>query len=843
MISQHATTTGGSTTRVRVVEASAVATGLWRWVAAFLVLALTSTARPETRFDAARFTRVGARGTSFFDRGSTGSIIFSIPPGQGTTSEVVHLVRLALSYDDPWTTDAVYDPGTTLTLVVGVADCQPGAHYVLARLPQSRRMRWTHFEILPPLPHEPPEASVSTSTLRARWHKLVLRKMGAFYDEDTTGTWLGSDPETDFHWMREDAYYAVALLDDSATTAHERANAILRTIAAAQDRVTTSPTYGWFYTNAADLRVPHNASTFFIPPILARLILSPPPTLAPETLEALRTALWHVTEGVASRFTFPPVYENFYFMGTATLALAGEIFGRSDWIAGAHAKLVAAHEYFQPRGASAEWASPVYTAVSDWALGLIEQHVTSALTRQLARHIRHRLWLDVAMAYAPSRRQQTGPFSRVYEDGLRGGGGLTGFALAWMLGLEGFDAPMRLAEMVAARHGLDIHPAYWIASMNPSLLPESTEIFLANRALPTFTRQRNFFTESAIYGSSSFSLGSLDATTASLLGMEGLVAQVYESTSPTGLAPVFARLGSTSDDVFGYGVGTSTDMFGFQAGGRVLWVGNRVFPSSSAPSRQVFLALLADERFSRWEDLQVDGVAVNPPVVLSLGSVVTARRAGAYLCAIPLVASSLGNRLRSGAILRTGDHLVLVSFGLDSPTAQPIAGLRFEAAWALALTEATAWNSYQDFVAECVTTNSVEVVESGEAYRIVWDDGRNLMEGVFDRISRQWTSRKIDGIALGEAPLLQSPLAVQAERTGDLLVLRDFIARDLPVSTWIVYPEGAAGVLLGHPGKTDATIQTNWSPEPLNVGPYELRRLVRPSSSRIAEWLLFEGGR
>jgi hypothetical protein len=784
------------------------------------------------RFDEARFEWRGARYASYFDYGSTGSVQLTIPAGAGATTEPALLRRFALSDEDEWTTTLVYDPSTTLSAEIPVTFASPGAHYIILRLPTTRRIRWTHFEVLPPAGSSAPSGEITTSTLRERWHKLVLRKGNAFFDEDTTGTWLANDPDSDFHWMREDAYYAVALLDDLSTVSHARANAILRTIAQAQDRTSTSPTYGWFFVNAADLRTPQNASTFFIPPVLAHLCLSPPPTLEPPTLDELRTALWYVTEGVASRFSFPPLYENFYFMGTATLALAARLFDNSAWASAARAKLEYAHSEFLDRGASAEWASPVYTSVSDWALGLIAQYATDPTTRDLAEYIRQRLWFDVALFYAPSPRQPAGPFSRVYEDGLRGGAGLTTFMLAALLGYDGFDSPTRLAEMVAAKHSLDINPAYWISLRARPLLPSLREAFLSPRPLPSFVRQRNFHTEAASYISQAFSLGSVASTTASLIGQEGLVAQIYEQASPTGLAPIFARAGSTASDVFSYSVGTNADMFGFQDHARVIWLSDRTFATSAHPAPQAFVALLADERFQQWEDWRVDGTSVSLPCAVSPSSIITAKREGTYLCAVPLYVVALGSQQRAAAIIPTAGHTALVLFGLDSTVPEPIGGKHLEAGWALALTEAANWPSYDAFVADCLTNTLIELIFDPSSVEIRWD-WHGTMEAIFQRSTRQWVSRKINATEVS-FPLLDADFAAQTP-SGDLS-LRDFSAWGLAPFSWAIYPHGTSHALLANPDAAPVLATTLWSPNPTPIAPFGFAEIAHTPPTSVAEW-------
>jgi len=577
---------------------------------------------------------------------------------------------------------------------------------------------------------------------------------------------------------------------------------------------------------------PHNTSTFFIPPILAHLCLSPPAALEPDTLAELRTALWYVTDGVASRFAFPPLYENFYFMGTATLAMAARVFDNPAWAEGARMRLETAHDYFLARGGSAEWASPVYTAVSDWALGLIAEHTPDAPTRQLAEYLRQRLWLDTAAFYDPAHRQPTGPFSRVYEDGLRGGAGLTAFAMACLLEQDGFDTPDRLAEMVAAGHSLDINPCYWVATRTRPLAVPLRAAMRTARTTPTFVRQTNYYTDASMWLTPALSLGSVGATTAPLLGFEGLVAQIYETSSPVVVAPVFARLGITHDDVFGYATGDGYDMFGFQHEGRAIWLADRTFDSSTAAAPQAFAALVADERFAQWQDWRIDGVAVVPPATFGPGAIVTARRAGAFLCAIPLYRTSLGPCARSGALVPSNGHTAIVLFALDAAAPAPLAGRRLEAGWVIECSPASHWPSYDDFVANCQSASTLELTLDAATVSVKWT-GTHELDAVFSRTSRQWLERKVDGAPV-DVPLLGSEFALQG--TTSSLALRDFTAWDLPAGAWTVYPEASAEALLASPAADAVTVGTNWLPAPLVIGPRGLAVLPRPAASGISTW-------
>lgn len=797
-----------------------------------LISGLAHVARAETFLNEATFTRVGARSGGFFDADSTGSIVFNLPSGASATTEMLSLTHLVLASGDSATTHIIYDPATTLTLSVLVESCPLGPQYLIARLPESRRMRWTYFTKKPPM-LPAPTGTVARADLRERFHRLALRKLGAFFDADTTGTWLANSPDADYHWMREDIYYAVALLDDESSASHRRANDILRTIANAQDRVTTSSTYGWFFTNAADLRVPNNASTFFLAPILAHLCLNPPATLEATTLAEMRVALRHVVDGVMSRFSFGPIYENFYFMGTATLAIAARVFDEPALADLARTKMRGAWSSFLPNGAHVESNSPVYIGVTAWALSLLVEDAQDTETVALAEQLLQRIFVDLAAFHQPALRQQAGPFSRVYEDGLRGAAGLTAFLTALELEQEGYDAPMRLAEMFEAQHTLDINPCYWQATRPPLMHPLIAEAMRGPRPLPVFVRQRNYHSDTASYLSTSFSLGAYAATTNyTLLGNEGLVLQVFEPVAPGGYAAVYARAGACNAEPLGYATGSGYDMFGFQHRERLLWLADRTFASSQAPASRVFVALIGDERFAQWEDVRINGAPVSLPANVGIGDVVTARRAGAFLAVQPLYAIAIGMRNRIGSVERQNGHLAIVTHALDAPAPEPLAGKRVEAAFAVTCSEASRWDSYDAFIADYLSSSSLEIVEDATSRTIVWEYG-DLMEGSFHRASRQWGRRAVNGEEVG-SPLLESDFAVQTN--SSTLSLRDFTATDVPPYTWAVYPQGASSVLLANPSNEEVRVNTNWTDTPVTIAPYGFAVVTKSPPARVTEW-------
>ena len=238
-----------------------------------LALALCG-ARAETVWSGAWFSHTGARHGFTHDLDSTGSVTLTVAPGAAAAPTTLTLDHVPLRDADPTTTAMPYDPATTLTVTVPVADCPPGPQYLIARLPAARLIRWT---TLTRGIGAPPGDDVTTASIAVRHRDLVLRKLDAFFDADTSGTWLANDPDADFHWLREDVYYARALFDRGDAESVARANAVLLALCDAQVTNPASLDYGLFFTNTTDRRTPDSSVTFFGAPILAEMLLAPPP--------------------------------------------------------------------------------------------------------------------------------------------------------------------------------------------------------------------------------------------------------------------------------------------------------------------------------------------------------------------------------------------------------------------------------------------------------------------------------------------------------------------------------------------------------------------------------------
>jgi hypothetical protein len=779
--------------------------------------------------------RAGARFGGFFDAGASATVTLTVPPGVTSAPETMRVEMLALTTSHTTVTSALYDPATTWTLSLPVNEHGPGPHYVVLRLPSSRLMQWTWFTLFSG-PQPLPVGDVSTATLLARSDAVVLAKHNLLYDEDSTGTWLANDPATDYRWMREDVYFADSLLRRGDAASVARANALIQAVCAARDPVTTSPSYGMFFANGTDRRVPDNAVTHFAAPILASWLLRPPAGLTPHTLDAIREALLPAVEAQFMTHAYGPRYQNFYLFSVATLAQAGSIFGNPAFTNRARARLQLMYDNFIPNGGPAESNSPVYCAPSQWALSLLLRGTSDPVLLAQASILRERLWLDTAAFVNPVTRHLSGPYSRVAEDALRGGAGLTAFMMASELGWEGLDSPGRLGEMLEAFHALDINPAGFIASLPAGLNP-LVRTAMRERLLPDTVWQRNFWCDTVAHLTDEFTLGTSSATH-DIGSPEGFVLQVADTRCPGGIASAWARVGSgAANDPLGYRGGIAHHIHAVQSGRVAAVFADHVLPAGTPNAQQLFFRIVFDERFGAWEGLQVGGMPVDLPVELTPDSMVTMRRGGVFAGWRPLYAETLGPRARAGVLERRDGHLALSLFSLDSATSLPVAGLRIEAGVGVACERAADWPSYEAFVADFLGRASVSCQTDTTSRTVHWSNFDSV-DFLFDRVARNFVNRLMNG-APPPGALLQCRFATQT--AGSSLALRDFAADGCAPWSWVVYPPGATEAVLVNPAETTAVISTSWTSGTLVLAPYSVTRVSQPVNASVNDWRAHSG--
>lgn len=781
----------------------------------------------ETIMPLAQFTWSGARYRGFFDEQSTGQVVLSIPPGAAATTQPLVLTQASLCSDESWTTTTSYDPFTTITYGLAVGACPAGPGYLIARMPQSRTIRWTYF-VRGAASYSVGTGPVDIPGMAGRYRDLVVRKNTHFFDEDTSGCWLAQDPGADYHWQREDVYYACALFARGDSQSVARANATVRAFCAAQDRIVTSPTYGAFYVNNSDRRYSDAGTTLFGTAVLCRLLLHPPTGLdtltTSETLAALgHTAVW------LEKTDIDPYWTNFCLLRNSCLAMLGRILNRQTSTDLARSLTETFYNHILVHGAPHENNSPVYSGVSLWALKLAAEDSPDTQTVAQTRWLIERYWLDTALYYHRGVALQAGPYGRVYEDGLRGGASLLGFMMSAELGMDAWSSTGRLAEMADALHTIDMNPCFFESLLPPGISPEIKTV-LESRRMPASSWQRNYYCDTVCHLTSLFTLGTSSASYASAQ-LEPFVMQVAESSAPGNVSVVFARQGATNDEALSYPSCLKTHLFALQDASKAIYFVDNPFPGGQVSARRALLALVADERFATWEDVRINGLPATAPADFTLSDTIFARRAGVFLAIQPLYANAVGARNRIGAVTRGEGHLTIALHAADSTVPQALAGKRLEAGFAVRCAEQSLFASYEAFISTHIASSQVAISETASTRSVSWDcDGSMLAE--FDRVNRQFLRRQIRGTDC-ESHAAQSEFASMATQSS--VQVRDLRVDGVAPSSWIVYPEESSTALFVNAAPTTSVVTTTWSADTIAVGPYERTRFMRPQSG-VERW-------
>ena len=116
-----------------------------RIVVALLMTSVTFHLPAETTQFGMIFQRDGADYRGFFSETTTGTVTLFAAPGLSATTQTLRLQDMPLGDCNSVTTDSVYNPATTNTIVLQVKDACAGPHYLIARLPGIHAIRWTYY--------------------------------------------------------------------------------------------------------------------------------------------------------------------------------------------------------------------------------------------------------------------------------------------------------------------------------------------------------------------------------------------------------------------------------------------------------------------------------------------------------------------------------------------------------------------------------------------------------------------------------------------------------------------------------------------------------------------------
>lgn len=220
------------------------------------------------------------------------------------------------------------------------------------------------------------------------------------------------------HANRENLLYALGLLDTEEDRYLERACSILSTVIGLQDTDPTSATYGiwsWFYEEPlAQMAPPDWNWADFCGKTLALIVARHKERLPRPLAERVGQAISHACEAIIRR-NVGPEYTNIAIMGAFVTLLAGELYGRDDYLTYGLNRLEKLHAYTFKRGAFQEFNSPTYTYVAILELAKIRGNVVHSAARTWADELIRLGWKSVAEHYHAATNQWGGPHARCYR--------------------------------------------------------------------------------------------------------------------------------------------------------------------------------------------------------------------------------------------------------------------------------------------------------------------------------------------------------------------------------------------------------------------------------------------
>ncbi|THF74151.1 hypothetical protein [Cohnella fermenti] len=212
--------------------------------------------------------------------------------------------------------------------------------------------------------------------------------------------------------------YAFHLLKLGDGPSVERAAAILRRVAARQDRDPVSATYGiWPYYDEEPLnemdRPDWNMADFH-GKLLCLILKRHGGQLPAELAALLREALGHACRAIVRR-DVGPGYTNIAIMGAFVTLAGGELLADEELCDYGLARLKRLYEYTMEIGAFSEYNSPCYTTIAIRELHAVLADSESAEAHRYAQALTDLAWRATALHYHAPTAAWGGPHSRSYS--------------------------------------------------------------------------------------------------------------------------------------------------------------------------------------------------------------------------------------------------------------------------------------------------------------------------------------------------------------------------------------------------------------------------------------------
>jgi hypothetical protein len=697
-------------------------------------------------------------------------------------------------------------------------------------------------------------------TIPALYTSRTLSRMLALYDPQSTGTWLGNNPEADTRWMREDIYLVVALMERRAPGDLELARTILRHICQSQHREPGDFADGQFLYSPVTYPAPDQSTTQFILPVLLWILDTRSHLLDAETIaqaeDAARRAI-----GFKKRYYGPlsnlSDFTNFQALAIASLTMGGTRFADPEAIEIARRQLDLLWNRLSTTGFSAEFQSPTYVAVTSWACSLLlNSAAADADIRAKVRLLQQRFGLEAALAVHPEFSQVAGPYSRTFADGLFGGATLTSLMIAVETSDIRWAQSGRIGPVYEANHSLDINPSAMMAILGPAW-DDSIRALAMGRSLPTEIHHRHLGTRRATtWLAPDISLGTL--VSRSNAQNEGIVIQVAAPENPGGIAVAVMRAQAGDlPEITSLSVDpTLFRQSAVQAGPRALLVQRRQLAQSAPPVGRLCAGLIFEERFGQWTELRIQGVPVDlrlgEQVEFASGRWLTLRRRNAYVALRGLAVRGPGEITTPGAVKRSDRGLQAFLHALDQQSAIPAANSVGEWLWAVEVGSlGQNSESYDQFVHRVLSMDPPRGDFGTTTVFAQWDrvtggpriPGPPVLLASWNRTTLERTvDRRIGKDWLAADDLVSAPdLSMPGPSAQGRAQLANFQCQGLHPGAWIVRPHGTDQVTAFNPTSATMTLIHNWSDSELMIPPWQWRTVTRdiPEPTAAADWDLF----
>ncbi|PAW63918.1 MAG: hypothetical protein B9S34_13565 [Opitutia bacterium Tous-C1TDCM] len=224
------------------------------------------------------------------------------------------------------------------------------------------------------------------------------------------------------HATRDNANYALGLLDTGKPENLERAVAVLRRIVALQDSDPASRTYGiwsWFLEEPlAQMSPPDFNWADFNGVTLLQVARDHRNRLPPDLAAGVDAAILHACRAIKKR-NVGPGYTNIAIMGAYVTLVAGEFYGLEEFRAYGLERLARFHRHTADNGAFEEYNSPTYTVIALLELSRLKAHVRAPAAQALIDPLLRQAWETFARRFHAPSRQWAGPNSRAYSSLIR----------------------------------------------------------------------------------------------------------------------------------------------------------------------------------------------------------------------------------------------------------------------------------------------------------------------------------------------------------------------------------------------------------------------------------------